>query len=202
MTSKTQTLLVLFVAAALLTGCGSTPPPRTGFLGDYNQLEKITDSKLRYISPDLAAYNKFMVDPVQIRMDSKVDLDQAQLSEVAQYFRMKFVEVLKDSGYQVVDTVDGKTARVRIAITEISKATWWLNVAPTSKVTGAGVGGAAMEGEVIDAVSGIQLAAVVKSGKGNQFEVDTFSELDDVKDVIDTWAKEASERFEELRSNN
>ena len=27
--------------------------------------------------------------------------------------------------------------------------------------------------------------------RGNQFELDTFSELDDIKDVIDKWAKEA-----------
>lgn len=39
---------------------------------------------------------------------------------------------------------------MRLALTDVQKATWWLNVMPTSKVTGAGVGGASMEGEVID----------------------------------------------------
>ncbi len=46
---------------------------------------------------------------------------------------------------------------------------------------------------------GKQLGAVVQSGKGNQFELDTFSELDDVKDVIDDWAEAAGKRLKELR---
>ena len=66
-------------------------------------------------------------------------------------------------------------------------------------MTGAGLGGASMEGEVVDSVTGKQLGAVVQSGKGNQFELDTFSELDDVKDVIDSWAEAAGKRLKELR---
>jgi hypothetical protein len=47
-------------------------------------------------------------------------------------------------------------------------------------------------------VSGEQLAAGIKAGKGNQFELDYFKALDDVKDVIDRWAKEAGKRLDEL----
>ena len=48
-------------------------------------------------------------------------------------------------------------------------------------------GGASMEMEVVDSVSGKQLAASVKKGRGNQFELDHFDELDDIMFLIFTF---------------
>lgn len=46
---------------------------------------------------------------------------------------------------------------------------------------------------------GSYLAAAIRSGKGKQFELTPFSTIDDVKSVIDRWAKDAAERLKELR---
>ncbi|MHC4990346.1 MAG: DUF3313 domain-containing protein [Planctomycetota bacterium] len=195
-----QSPLLLLLGIALGTlGCASAPPPRTGFISDYSNLEPVTD-KARYLSPRLAEYHSFIVDPVQIReIKDPPILSEPERAEIAAYFREALVKVLISDGHTVTDEVGPSTARVRLAITDINKSTWWLNLHPGSKLTGAGAGGASMEGEVIDSVTGEQLAAFVKSGTGNQFELDHFDELDDVKNVIDAWAREAKRRFRELR---
>ena len=92
-------------------------------------------------------------------------------------------------------------ARLRLAMTNIKQGKWWASIHPGSKLAGAGTGGASMEGEVIDSVTGKQLAAVVRSGSGDQFELDHFDRLDDIKDVINKWAKDAEKRLRELREN-
>ena len=196
------TVLILSAITMVATGCKSTtPPPQTGFLSTYDNLETIEEHKMRFVSQDLADYDSFIVDHVQLRMQSESDLSDEQRAEAARYFREQFINVLTRNGYMVADSAAVGTARVRLALTDIQDAEWWMNLHPGSKLTGAGTGGASMEGEVIDSVTGVQLAAVVKSGRGDQFELDTFSELDDIKDVIDDWAEEAEERLRELRES-
>ena len=83
--------------------------------------------------------------------------------------------------------INVRTARVRIALTDVKKSKWYLSLHPVSKLTGSGTGQATMEGELLDSVTGAQIAALVESQRGNQFELDTFSELDDARDAIDQW---------------
>lgn len=184
-------------AVAFLAGCAS-PPPMTGFVSDYSRLQKTESGALRYISPELRGYTRFMVDPVEMRVDRQA-LDPSERAEVARYMRDAFERILKKGGHEVMTQPGVGVARVRVAITDVQASKWYLNLHPAGKLTGTGTGGASMEGEVIDSVTGKQLAAVVKAGRGNQFELDTFSKLDDVKDVIDKWADEAAERLKELR---
>ena len=189
-------LIVAFLVAA--GGCASTPEP-VGFISDYSRLEKAGQGRLRYISKDLNNYDSFIVDPVQMRThrDPPV-LKPNERAEVTNYFHDAFTKMLGSKGYKVVSVSGPQTARVRIALTDVQKSKWYLNLHPGSKLTGAGLGGASMEGEVIDSVTGDQLAAAIKTGRGNQFELDTFKSLDDVKDVIDKWAKEAGKTLDEL----
>lgn len=199
--SRLLVSLTLLVGLATGTGgCASSSTPRTGFISDYSSLERIDDTKARYVSPRLAEYRSFMVDPVHIQeMNDPPALTPSERAEVANYFRDSLVNVLRGHEYTVTDRASAGTARVRFAITDVKASTWWMNLHPGSKLTGAGTGGASMEGEVIDSVTGEQLAAVVKSGRGNQFELDTFDKLDDIKDVIDQWAEGAEARLRELR---
>ncbi len=200
MTQWLHFILVLAVFGSALVGCKSTPaPPTTGFLSDYSQLIAEENGKMRYVSGRLADYNAFIIDPVQLRTEGRADFDMEKRAEVARYFRQQFIEVLQNNGYRVERSAGTRIARVRLALTDVQRSAWYLNLHPGSKLTGAGTGGASMEGEVIDSVTGEQLGAVVKSGRGNQFELDTFSGIDDVKDVIDRWAKEAEQTLRELR---
>ena len=159
--------LVAALALPGAAGCGSSPPPRTGFLTEYSALEQISESELRFESPDLGAYARFLVDPVEDRLTDDTDLTAEQRADAAAYFRDTLVEMLERNGFEVTEAAAGGTARFRIAITDIQKSTWWLNLHPGSKLTGAGTGRASMEGEILDAITGKQLAAFVRSGRGN-----------------------------------
>ncbi len=200
---RLRSLGLLVVLICLISGLGgcAAPPPRTGFISDYSSIESIDDTHARYVSPRLSDYQSYIVDPVEIReMNDPPVLTGSERAEVANYFRDSLTKVLREDGYQLTDRAGEKTARIRIAITQITKSTWWLNLYWATKLSGVGTGSAAMEAEVIDSVTGEQLAASVRSDKGSQFELfDTFDKLDDIKDVIDRWAKDAERRLLELR---
>jgi hypothetical protein len=198
MTHHPPHLLVLTLIVIAMTGCGSKPLTTSGFLSDYSNLNKISDQRMNFIGPELSTYNAYIVDPVEMRIDREI-LKPEDRADVANYLRESFAKILTDRDYTVATRPGVGVARIRMAITDVQKSTWWMNLHPGTKLTGAGAGGASMEGEVIDSVTGAQLAAVVQAGRGNQFELDTFSEIDDVKDVIDQWAKTAGERLDELR---
>lgn len=183
----------------MLGGCTTKPDMvQTGYLSNYSSLEPETDSRMAYRSPKLASYDAFIVDPVEVRIPNNV-LSSEDQAEAARYFRTRLVEVLEKEGLRVTDAPAVGVARVRIALTDVAKSTWWAKIHPVSRVAGAGTGGAAMEAEVIDSVTGEQLAAVIQSGSGNQFNFTAFSTLSDVKSAIDDWAARAGRNLKALR---
>ena len=193
-------LIISIVCAAclLLGGCSSAPPvTQTGFLSSYTDLTPAGENRMRYTSPSVTSYSTFIVDPVQVS-SQKGKLSPEQRAEVANHFRESLSRELTRRGYTVTATPGPKTARFRIAITNVHESTWWKKVHPASSLAGAGRGGAAMEGEVIDSVTGEQLAAVVQSGVGSQFTVANFSTVSDINNVIDQWVTNACDRMDEL----
>lgn len=193
-------LLVSYTFVAFLAaGCASMPEP-IGFLSDYSRLEKTGHARMGFVSPELREYDAFMIDPVEYRLTrDKEVITPEQKADIANYFRTAFKRVLREQNYKIVDETGVRVARLRAAITDIRKSKWYLNLHPASKLSGAGTGGASMEGEIIDSVTGKQLAGVIVSAQGSQFELDHFKSLDDVEDVIDGWAKTLGSRIEELR---
>ncbi|GJM18775.1 MAG: lipoprotein [Phycisphaeraceae bacterium] len=184
--------LVALGLALVCSGCGSTAPTRTGFLGDYERLGDVRGGE-EFVSPALAGYRSFIVEAVEFRGEAE-DVRADHRSQLAAYLRARCVGVVEDAGLTIVEHAGSGVGRVRLALTGVRSATWWLNLHPGSKITGAGTGGASIEAEIVDSITGEQLAAASRVGRGNQFELDAFSELDDVKDVIDAWAEEASRR--------
>lgn len=191
--------LIGVLTIALASGC-SAPAPRTGYLSNYDNLERIDKDIARYVSPELGEYSTFLVDPIEVRVQKEPPvLDDEQREDVIAFFRENLILAFEERGLTVTDAPEEGVARIRLAITDIRKGTWWLNVHPISKLSGAGIGGAAMEAEIVDSDSGIQLAAMVQRGWGNRFEIDTFNELDDVKDVLQDWSVEIARRVDIAR---
>lgn len=188
------------IAALFVGGCSSAPAmTESGFLSDYSKLTDVTATRMRFVTPALKDYKAFIVDPVQIRSQAS-ELSAPDRAEIAVYFRDAFVKVLTDRGYAITSTPGVGTARVRIALTNMQQSTWWMKVHPASSLSGAGRGGASMEGEVIDSVTGKQVAAVVQAGVGSQFTAFNYSTVSDIKSTIDEWAKNAGNRLDDLRS--
>ncbi len=192
-------LVPVLLLALLLGGCSSAPEAtHSGFLSDYSRLEDAGEHRMRHVSPALKSYQSFIIDPVQMS-SQRGEMTPEDRAEVARYFRESFVKLLRARGYAVTETAGAGTARVRIALTSVNESTWWMKLHPASSLSGAGRAGAAMEGEIIDSVTGDQLAAVVQSGAGSQFTVGNFSTLADIKNLIDQWSKQAGDNLDALR---
>lgn len=191
---------VFCLAASAPGGCSSAPPvTQTGFLSDYSKLSPAGENRMRYQSPSIVEYSSFIIDPVQFRSESG-GLSREQRAEVASYFHETLTQTLRNRGYTVTDSSGVTIARIRVAITNINDSTWWKKIHPASSLAGAGRGGASMEGEIIDSVSGKQLAAVVQAAVGSQFTIANFDTVSDIKNVIDRWVMTACDRLDELRA--
>jgi Protein of unknown function (DUF3313) len=185
---------------AVLGACASRPEAKpSGFLSDYSRLEKVDAHRMWYVSPRLAEYDSFIVDPVVFRAPPET-LTPEQRAEVAEYFHRRVEDLLKDRGLAVTSAPHEGIARVSFALTDIARSTWWMKIHPGMRASGAGTGGAAMEAEIVDSVTGEQLLAAVQSSFGQQFDITAFSTAADVKSAIDKWAVQAGKRFDEVRA--
>ncbi len=184
---------------ALVGACASRPEAKpSGFLSDYSRLEKVDAHRMWYASPRLAEYDSFIVDPVVFRSPPE-RLTPEQRADVAGHFHARVEDLLKDRGLAVTSAPHVGVARVSFALTDIAKSTWWMKIHPGMRASGAGTGGAAMEAEIVDSVTGEQLLAAVQSSFGQQFDITAFSTAADVKNAIDKWAMQAGKRFDEVR---
>jgi hypothetical protein len=79
-------------------------------------------------------------------------------------------------------------AKIRIAFTNIEQSYPLLNAIPHTMLVGAVLGGALMEAEVADSVTGEQIAAVVQAQKGKKLSLEGLSKWGNAKTVMDDWA--------------
>lgn len=194
--------LALPLALQLLAACASAPAPtRSGFLSSYDALETRSDSHSEFISPALHDYRALLIDPVEIRA-AETALATDEAAAAADHFHAAAVRVATDAGIPLADAPAPGVARLRLALTDIAGSTWWAKIHPAARFSGAGTGGAAMEAEITDSLTGAQLAAAVRADPGNQFNLTAFSTLDDVKGAIDKWAADAAARLRDARGQS
>ena len=194
-----NTLKIVFIAAVSLvltmTAACTKQAKKTGFLSDYSRLEA-KDKSLQYIDMKrLGEYSRFIVEPVVVRgMDVK--LDTKTRTDLANYMHNAILDAVRDP-YIIVSRPSAGIARVRVAITDIEKSSPVLNIIPQTKLSGVGLGGASMEGEVIDSMSNEQIAAVNQTQKGKRLSLAGIKKWGDAKAVMDDWAKRFRKRLDE-----
>ncbi len=202
--NRTSILIMLAVGIMLIQcGCGSEGAARTGFLSDYSRLQTESSTSLRYVNTrTLAKYSNFIVDPVRVHFHSgsksKGTLTQQQISDLTNYMHANIISAVLDSGNNVVYKPAPGVARVRVALTDIKK-TNAINILPQASLLGAGLGGASMEGEVIDSVTGEQIGAVVESQKGSRIPFSNLGKWSTSKKIMDDWANRFRQRLDEVR---
>ena len=124
--------------------------------------------------------------------------DDEELEDLQTHFQNTVREALtKDNGYQVVEAPGPGTARLHIGITDVDDTIGALNISIYTKITGAGLGGAAMEGEIVDSVTGEQIAAVIRWGSGSRILRAGFTHTGDAKILMDRWADHLRDRIDE-----
>ena len=197
-----RSLFAATLAWLFLAACGPTvdEPEQAGFLTDYSKLEEIDDNHLFWSAGKTGNYDKFILDPVKILFDPEQAEDHftaEDLNELKAHFDNAIREELtRDDGYEIVTQPGPGVARLRAGITQVEETVGALNVLIYTKVTGAGIGGAAAEGELVDSVTGEQLAASVRWGGGSRVLRAGFTKMGDAKLAIDRWAKDLREKID------
>ena len=190
-------ILAALVNIIVLAGCDSPSHidevSDTGFLSDYSGLKRISPNSRRYINPEynLGNYSSFIIKPVEIRFKEKTKAQIGNwddLEKLRSYMRRTLIHTLEPR-YTAVATRPGpKTAIVRSALTNVEKST------PLR------MGSVSMEMELLDSITGQQIAALVESQtKGGPFH--GLYPWSGAKAVMDDWARRFYNRLEETRGH-
>ncbi len=205
--SRWMAVLSLVVLGVLVACSGRPKVAHSGFLRDYSQLKKdpAAEGALTWLAPEstLRQYKNFVVDSVIVHFAPDAEgtaIAPDKLKELSDYFHNQVVEKLSETGrYKVVNAPGAGVARVRIAITDIDKTTPAANIHPAMKLSGIGLGGAAMEGELVDSVSGERLAAVVDSKSGGRLGVTAgLKRYGHAQQVMEHWAERFVKRLDKI----
>ena len=220
----------LFVAALALVvvGCGTTYQTRSveksGFLGDYSQLQKGTGDQAQLVFIDSkanwATYHSVMIDSVVVRAEPgrkslmrKVSEDDLQM--LADYLHTAMRDQL-EKDYKIVDSPGPGVMRIRPAITEakgskvaldlISNALPPAIAMSTVKRLATGthsfVGEAGVEVEVLDTQTTKRLAAAVDRRAGRKVLRGKLGTWNDVKAAYDHWANRLRVALAEQRAKS
>ncbi len=207
MTDYPYRLCLTFLVIVAVGACATVDEPeQTGFLSDYSKLERDTDGQWRYSGPKTGEFSKFYIEPVAILFEQKEDPEFSpdELEELKTHLVVRLTERLtEDDGYEVVSGPGPGVASFRMGITDVDGSIAALNLSVYTRVTGAGLGGIAAEGELIDSMTGEQLAAAIRwgsgsriMGRGTQVLKGEVSKLADAKGVFDRWAKDMRKRID------
>jgi hypothetical protein len=198
---KVNILLVTVMGVVLIGGCGSESQVQTGFLSDYTKLQEESKSFFSYFNEAaFSKYSAFIIDPVKTQIygneKSKGKLTQEQLTDLTNYMHVKIVEAFRGAGKKIAYRPADGVARVRVALTDIQK-TDAINMLPQASLLGAGIGGASMEAEVVDSMTGQQIGAVVQSKLGSRIPFANLGDWTAAKSVMDAWGKRFQKRLSE-----
>lgn len=200
MTNKTYRIWIALLFIMTMAACATTgEPEQTGFLSDYSNLERSGDDQWRYLSDKFVGYSKFYIEPVAILFERTEDpeFSNEELEQLKTYMRTSIIESLtEDDGYEVVSEAGPGVATFRLGISDIDASIAALNITIYTKATGAGLGGIAAEGEVVDSMTGEQLAAAIRWGSGSRVLQAGLSKFGDAKIVINRWAKDMRQRLD------
>jgi len=197
--------LVMILALGIMfaqCGCVAQSAPKTGFLSDYSKLEAQSDVSFRYLAPGnlLRNYSHFIIDPVVIhfhtRSEARGKLKEDEISDLKNYMHNALVTAV-EARYEIAYQPGSRTARVRVAITDLKKSGIVQNILPIGKAIGSGLGGASLEAEILDSQTGMQIAALVESQLGNRLSLDGYSTWGDAKAIMNDWAKRFRKRLDE-----
>ena len=196
---KTATCSFVLLTAM---GCAApvSEPEETGFLSDYSKLEMKEQGLINYISPRASEYDKFIIEPIAILFERDIEdpvFSDEELDELKAYLVKQLTKQLtKGDGYAVVTEPGPGVGRVRIGLTEVDETIGVLNVTIYTKITGLGLGGASAEGEVVDSITGEQIAAMVRWGSGSRVARAGLTQMGDAKLAIDKWTRDIRRKLD------
>jgi hypothetical protein len=197
----------------------------SSFLGDYSALSpdpKNGDLLVYEKSKDvLKNYRKFIIDPVTVYLlpgTQDRGIDPEDLDRLARYFTDAITDELVGAGYDVVTEPGPGVLELQTAITNVEPTGGKKNAALKAGATAASVavapgasllvprlsvGKVAIEGDMIDSVSGERMVAFV-TGKGGRrwfSGLNTYKKWGDIESAFRAWAKNFRKRLDELHES-
>ena len=200
--------LLMLSCCGMLFGCAApTKTTHSGFLNNYPQFQAGPSEGIDqvYFKPgfDLSKYRRVMLDETQFYLKKSAadqGIQASELKELSDTFHRAMFESLGNA-YPMVAEPGADVLRVRLAVTDIepsnpaiSGVTTVLPVglaisAVKKGTTGShtGVGGASMEVEFLDSMTGERLAAGIDTFSGSKMS--GFTKLGAAKEGFEFWAK-------------
>jgi hypothetical protein len=216
-------ILLVFVIGLLMviaSGCASPKICQSGFLKDYSGFEPgpKDGADLIYIRDgvDFGNYDKIMMDEVVFYFsdgDKYEEIPSEERDKLAAAFHMAMIEAFEDD-YQLVDEPGPDVLRIRPAITDVVECNPTLNTLSTimplgltistikKSITGshANVGGATLEGELVDSLTNERLAAGIDTKMGEKYKIfQGMSKWGHAEDAFQSWAKWLRQMVDEVR---
>ena len=153
-------------------------------------------------APTLAAYNRFIIDPVQVNYsgDKMKELDPDQIEKMQEYFSDAMTKELQDAGYEIATETQSETLRISLTIEDLKAPKGGGAVNVVTIAAGSAVGlplvPAIIVGEVTvkavfrEALTNRIDAVAVDRSRGKHFlNTKPWSTWADVKATFDKWAK-------------
>lgn len=220
-------IITIAVATLAILGCATTEMvpevQMSGFLVDYSQMHRgrkgQADFTYRAPDLDLSRYDRAILDPVQIWVAEGGRSALNSLSREDQQLLVNYLYVaLHDAlekDYTIVTEPGPDVMRVRCAITEaratdpvkdlmstVTPAGLGLSYAKRLlSGTHSGVGVVAVEGELLDSLSGKRLAAVMDRRAGTKSPGGKLTRWGDVQDAFSFWARRMQTNLALLRAH-
>src|SRR5271154_6924286 len=193
--NRVRAIVMLTLACTLAAGCA--PQKQSGFLNDYSKLAPNPkfNGALTYRNPDIDVkkYTTFLIDPIGVSFVPNAQggaVDPNILDELTEYFRKALIDALIAANYKVVDQPGPGVLQVQIALTGLKRTVRALNIHPLTKLSGVGLGGAAVEAQGIDSETGELVFAYMQVREGDRLAlVEGLQEWGHARQAIDAWAK-------------
>jgi hypothetical protein len=187
----------LVVAMSLQAlACSHQNFTRSGFLTDYDELEKTRDNgKMKtYVrnDADWSGYGKVIVEPVAYRPASKKEgrLSSEDERKITSSLHERLVKTLTKNQFTIVSEPQNGVLRIRSAITGIDTSNPFINVVSTLAVfLPVDNGGASAEIEVLDSLTNQRLAAFLLYDNGRPWQLlGYFSKFGHAEAAFNKWA--------------
>jgi len=203
-------LLINCFVVFSLTGCAIKQLELTesGFLSGYSGLEE--DDELKgmrvYKNPDVnivERYSKILVAPVKFKLDPTVkehEMEYEDRMKLSDYFHEKLNEGLLKN-YELADEPGADVLLFRTAITDILPNKVYLNLHWSTTLIGGGIGGASLEAELVDSLTGEQMLAFVDARKGRKLNYTKgLTKWGHTKEVLGMWAEHIVKNLDDLKT--
>ena len=209
------------VAVLFLSICGCSTMPQAGFLGDYSGFRTVGQDapffrglrKLRVgkhpleleawladrqISK-LSGYDRLIVEPAVVRLDVNSTANWARLEKIQELARHAddAIKAAVEGRLAIVDAAGEGVLRLRTAIVRMEPRSVPVESNIDRSWYHVHTGGATLEVEAVDSVTGERIFAAIASGSGSIYSESDETRWQNTRDILDAYAASIRQRLDE-----